>query len=73
MSSFSATLQEKLGVGAAEPRSLEEEGIFVGKRPIVPINSVHRAERRILQECAAENKVNTEKVKLKKKVLILAA
>ncbi|CAF1101848.1 unnamed protein product [Adineta ricciae] len=51
-----ATLQEKLGVGAAEPRSLEEEGIFVGKRPIVPTNSVHRTERRILQECAVDNK-----------------
>jgi hypothetical protein len=48
------TLQEKLGDGIVEPRSLEDEGIFVGKKPIVPTNLVHRAEKRILQECAAD-------------------
>ncbi|UJR21447.1 hypothetical protein I4U23_024533 [Adineta vaga] len=50
------TLQEKLGGGVVEPRSLEDEGIFVGKRPIVPVNLVQRAEKRILQECAVDNK-----------------
>ncbi|CAF3514679.1 unnamed protein product [Adineta steineri] len=50
------SLQEKLGDGIIEPRSLEEEGIFVGKRPIVPINLIHRAETRILQECKTDNK-----------------
>ncbi|CAF4571456.1 unnamed protein product [Rotaria sp. Silwood1] len=49
-------LQEKLGDGIGQPRSLEEEGIFVGKRPIVPTNVVRRAEKRILQECVDENK-----------------
>jgi hypothetical protein len=54
---FLVSLQEKLGDGIIEPRSLEDEGIFVGKKPVVPTNLVHRAEKRILQECAAENKV----------------
>ncbi|CAF4260179.1 unnamed protein product, partial [Rotaria sp. Silwood2] len=45
-------LQEKLGDGIVEPRSLEDEGIFVGKRPIVPTNVIRRAEKRILQECS---------------------
>ncbi len=51
------SLQEKLGDGIVQPRSLEDEGIFVGKRPIVPTNLVHRAEKRILQECGQDNKV----------------
>ncbi len=54
---FLVSLQEKLGDGIIEPRSLEDEGIFVGKKPVVPTSLVHRAEKRILQECAAENKV----------------
>ena len=54
---LSVTLQQKLGDGIVEPRSLEDEGIFVGKKPVVPSNLVHRAEKRILQECAADNKV----------------
>ncbi|CAF3689292.1 unnamed protein product [Rotaria sordida] len=49
-------LQEKLGNGIVEPRSIEEEGIFVGKRPIVPANLIRRAEKRIIQECVDENK-----------------
>jgi hypothetical protein len=54
---FSVSLQEKLGEGIVEPRSLEDEGIFVGKKPVVPTNLVHRAEKRILQECATDKKV----------------
>ena len=50
-------LQDKLGEGIVEPRSLEEEGIFVGKKPVVPTNLVHRAEKRIIQECQADKKV----------------
>ncbi len=55
---FLVSLQEKLGSGVVEPRSLEDEGIFVGKKPVVPTNLVHRAEKRILQECTVDNKVN---------------
>ena len=51
------TLQEKLGDGIAQPRSLEDEGIFVGKKPIVPRKVVLRAEKRILQECTGDGKV----------------
>jgi hypothetical protein len=58
---FAVSLQEKLGDGVVEPRSLEDEGIFVGKKPVVPVNLVHRAEKRILQECASENKVTIVK------------
>jgi len=54
---LSVSLQEKLGDGIVEPRSLEDEGIFVGKKPIVPTNLIHRAEKRILQECATDKKV----------------
>ncbi len=60
---FPVSLQEKLGDGIVEPRSLEDEGIFVGKKPVVPTNLVHRAEKRILQECAIENKVTVAKTK----------
>lgn len=57
---FSVSLQEKLGDGIVEPRSLEDEGIFVGKKPVVPSNLIHRAEKRILQECVTPNKVIIE-------------
>ena len=53
-------LQDKLGDNVVEPRSLEEEGIFVGKKPIVPTSVVRRAEKRILQECAKDNQVTTK-------------
>ena len=42
---FSVSLQEKLGDGIVQPRSLEDEGIFVGRKPIVPTNVIHRAEK----------------------------
>ena len=51
------TLQDKLGAGVVEPRSLEAEGIFVGKKPVVPTNVVHRAEKRIIEECVVKSKV----------------
>lgn len=54
---FAVTLQDKLGDGVVEPRSLEAEGIFVGKKPVVPTNVVHRAEKRIVEECVVTNKV----------------
>jgi hypothetical protein len=54
------SLEQKLGVGVVEPRSLEDEGIFVGRRPVVPRNLVQRAETRILQECTQDNKVREE-------------
>lgn len=55
----SVNLQQKLGEGIVEPRSLEDEGIFVGRKPIVPTNVINRAEKRILQECQDEKKVKT--------------
>ena len=54
---FAVRLEDKLGDGIVEPRSLEVEGIFVGRKPVVPANVVHRAEKRILEECVVENKV----------------
>ena len=63
---FLVTLQQKLGEGIVEPRSLEDEGIFVGRKPLVPMNVVNRAEKRILQECDREKKVTVaHKIELK--------
>ncbi|CAF4372525.1 unnamed protein product, partial [Rotaria magnacalcarata] len=49
-------LREKFGDEAFEPRSLEDEGIFVGKKPTVPAKVVNRAEKRIYEECIKDNK-----------------
>ncbi len=74
---FLVSLQEKLGSGVVEPRSLEDEGIFVGKKPVVPTNLVHRAEKRILQECTVDNKVNEKNIRrnilMKKMILLILA
>ena len=51
------SFQQKFGDGFGGPSSLEDEGIFVGKKPIVPRNLQRRAEKRILEECALEKKV----------------
>ena len=51
-------MQQKLGDGVDGPRLLENEGIFVGKKPVVPRKVLFRAEQRIAEESRLENKVN---------------
>ena len=50
-------MQQKFGEGAGPMRSLEDEGFFVGKKPIVPVKLIQRAEQRIIQEHEHEKKV----------------
>lgn len=52
------TLQQKLGDGVGQPRSLEMEGFFVGKKPVVPRKVLQRAEQRIVQESQLNQKVH---------------
>ena len=56
-SSFLVTIEQKFGEGAGPMRSLEDEGFFVGKKPVVPVKLVQRAEQRIIQEHQLEKKV----------------
>lgn len=54
------TWEQKFGQGATQLRSLEDEGFFVGKKPIVPKKLIQRAEQRIIQEHEYEKKVSIE-------------
>lgn len=56
----SVTMQQKFGDGAGPMRSLEDEGFFVGKKPIIPMKLIQRAEQRIIQEHEHEKKVRLE-------------
>lgn len=56
-SMISVSLQNKLGDAADAAHSPEDEGIFVGRKPIVPRKVVYRAEKRIIDESEIDKKV----------------
>ena len=47
---FPVPVSDKLFVEDVEPRKLEDEGLFVGKRPPESAGNIARMEQRLLQE-----------------------
>ena len=54
---FTAKLVDKIET-AVEPRFLEDEGFFVGERPVIPNGVLNKMENRLIQEHKAD-KVNS--------------
>ena len=47
--SVTAPIEKKM-FGQEQPRYLEEEGFYVGVRPLVPKGNLHKMENRLLEE-----------------------